>query len=44
MNVYVELMLIDRIDNKRKYRNAVREIQHYIMANSTELHIKYQKN
>jgi hypothetical protein len=44
MHAYLGLLLLDRVENKKKYRAAVREIQHYLTANVADLELTYESN
>jgi len=39
MRAYLGLVLIDRVENKKKYWAAAREVQHYLAANSADLEL-----
>ena len=36
MHAYLGLLLLDRVENKKKYRAAVREVQHYLAASTAD--------
>lgn len=41
MHAYLGPLLLDRIENKKKYRAAVREVQHYLTANTSDIEVEY---